>query len=368
MTTTSLIINVLIAYGICQALFIAFILLRSDRTLFKKLFATLLIIEGITLFERLLVETELIDTIPHLLGIGHPISFLKPPLLLFMAMAITVKHFKIQKKHYWHLIGFGFMLFLNFPFYFLSGPEKLETIRAFMNKVPSYLSFEFFFTLSFFAYIGIYMYLSIKKLAKFKKQVTNNSLVNWMYSILILYSVFLFLHLIYFVLQPIGKYNFSLVNQMSMLAMTFIIQAIAFKIVDKSTLFNNKPPNLNNLQERGKYEDAILSKFEEDKVYLDDDLNLATFSKAVQIPPSYVSEIINQRYNCSFKKLLNQYRLEEAKRIIHENIDGKVKLIDIAFESGFRNKVTFYRVFKEFEGISPSKYLEKIKNGKNQKK
>ena len=35
-----------------------------------------------------------------------------------------------------------------------------------------------------------------------------------------------------------------------------------------------------------------------------------------------------------------------------------MKLIDIAYDSGFNNKVSFYRVFKEFEGQSPSEYLE----------
>ncbi|MEX0288492.1 MAG: helix-turn-helix domain-containing protein [Flavobacteriaceae bacterium] len=364
MTTTSLIINILIAYSACQAFFIALILLKSDRTLFKKLFAALLFIEGFTLFERLLVETELINAIPHVLGVSHPISFLKPPLMLLMTLAITIQHFKLQKKHYWHFLVFGFMLLLNAPFYFLSGAEKLETVNTFMNQVPSYSSFAFYFTLSFFAYIGIYIYLSLKKLKTFKKLVANNALLNWVHNILMIYSVFLVLHLIYFVLQPIGQYNFALVNQISMLAMSLIIQAIAFKIIDKSTLFNSKPPNLGDLEQRKKAEQAILNKLEVDKMYLQDDLNLRSFSKAIALSPAYVSEIINQRFNCSFKKLLSQYRFEEAKNRIDKNKDQKIKLIDIAFESGFNNKVSFYRTFKEFEGISPSEYLFNIQNGK----
>ncbi|MEK6152539.1 helix-turn-helix domain-containing protein [Flavobacteriaceae bacterium 3-367] len=361
MTATSLIINVLIAYGTCQAFFIAVVLLKSNRTLFKKLFAALLIIEGITLFERFLVETELINAMPHFLGIGNPISFLKPPLMLFMTMGITIHHFKLTKKDYWHFIGFGFMLILNLPFYFLKGNIKLETVRAFMNSIPSYSSLEFYFTLSFFAYIGTYIYLSIKKLKEFKNEVTNNILVNWYYHVLLGYSLFLLLHLIYFVIQPIGKYNFAIVNQISMLAMTFIIQAIAYKIIDRSTIFNSKPPNLHDLQQRKTDENAIVGKFENDKIYLNDNLNLTTFSESIELPSAYVSEIINQKFNCSFKKLLSHYRLKEAKNNIHKNKDNKIKLIDIAFQSGFNNKVSFYRAFKEFEGLSPSEYLEKIK-------
>ncbi|TSE04966.1 AraC family transcriptional regulator [Aquimarina algiphila] len=362
MGLTSLILNVIITYGTCQAFFIAFILLKSDnKTLFKNLFASLLIIEGITLFERLLVETQLILSIPHLLGISYPISFLKPPLMLFMTLAITIKGFKLSKKMYLHFIPFGLILLSNLPFYFLNGIEKLETIKVFMEKVPSFQSFDFYFSLSFFVYIGVYIYSSIKKLTHFKLQVTNNVLVNWYHIVLSIYSVFLVLHLMYFIIQPIGKYNFALVNQMSMLVMTFIIQAVAYKLIDKSTIFSSKTPDLSDLQKRKKDEILIANKFEIDKIYLDDTLNLQRFSESVALPSAYVSEIINQKFNYSFKKLLNQYRLNEAKKIMQKANGEKIKLIEIAFECGFNNKVSFYRTFKEFEGISPSEYLEKIK-------
>ncbi len=365
MEQTSLIINVLIAYGTCQAFFLAIILLRSNKSLFNKLFATLLIIEGITLFERLLVETSLINDLPHLLGISHPISFLKPPLLLFMALAITDKTFQLSRKRYLHFIPFGLMLLLNVPFYFLSGAEKLQTVTAFMEKIPSYQSFEFYFTLSFFAYIGIYIFLSLKQLTRFRKQVVNNALVNWYRVILLIYSIFLVLHLVYFLIQPLGQYNFALINQVSMLAMAFIIQSIAFKLISKSHLLNTKTPDLKDLEKRKEHERLILEQFEKDKVYLDDMLNLQRFSESISLPPSYVSKIINQRFNCSFKKLISKYRVGEAKSIIENTNDPKVKLIDIAHQAGFNNKVSFYRAFKEHENMAPSVYLEQKKAEEN---
>jgi len=365
MPQTSLIINILITYGTCQAFFIAFILLKSKtKTRFKNLFGLFLIIEGITLFERLLVETELINSTPHLLGISYPISFIKPPLILFMALVMTIKSFKISKKMYLHFIPFVLMVLFNIPFYFLSANEKLETVKTFMEKIPSYQSFEFYFSLSFFAYIGIYIFSSMKKLKQFKQQVSNNVLVNWYYIILVGYSTFLVLHLIYFVIQPIGKFNFALVNQISMLSMTFIIQSIAYKLINKSTVLNSKTPDLSDLQKRRADENLIIERFESDKIYLDDNLNLQLFSESVSLPSAYVSEIINQKFNCSFKKLVNQYRLNEAISIMKTVSGKKIKLIDIAFDSGFNNKVSFYRTFREFKSISPSEYLEKIKNHK----
>lgn len=362
MSTVSLIINVLIAYGMLQAFFISVVLLKSQtRTLFKKLFAVLLIIEGVTLFERLLVETELINSVPHLLGISYPISFLKPPLMWFMTLAITDRSFKLEKRCLWHLIPFALMLLMNLPLYTLSGAEKLEWARTFMEKIPSYSSFDFYFSLSFFAYIGVYIFSSIRKMNQVREHVSNNALLNWYRLALIGYGTFLFLHLVYFAIQPAAGYNFAIVNQVSMLAMTFMVQAVAFKLLDRSPLLNARAPDLGDLNRREKYQTQILEALERDKLYLDASLTLQKFSETLALPASYVTELINQKFNCSFKKLVNQYRLLEAKRIMENTEADEIKLIDVAYEAGFNNKVSFYRVFKELEGMSPSEYLGKIK-------
>ncbi|MEM7104947.1 MAG: helix-turn-helix domain-containing protein [Bacteroidota bacterium] len=367
MTLTSSIINGLIVYGICQAFFITIILLRSgNKTLFKKLFAVLLAVEGIILFERLLFETELIKSAPHLLGIAYPISFLKPPLMLFMALAATVKDFRLTLKMGWHFIPFVLILIMNLPFFGLSGAEKLESVQQFMDKIPSYQSFSFYFALSFFVYIGIYIFKSLKTLNTFRVQVVNNELVNWYRLVLMSYSVFLILHLAYFLIQPIGQFNFALVNQVSMLAMTFIIQSIAFKLIDQSTLFTTKTPKLENIEQRNIHEDQIIQKLEKDKIYLDHDLTLEHFAKAVYLSPSYVSELINQKFGYSFKTLIKVYRLSEAKSLLENANGGKVKLIDIAYQAGFSNKVSFYRAFKEFEHVSPTEYLQNLKKQEKQ--
>lgn len=361
MTTSLQIVNALIVYGTCQAFFIALIIIRSGKkTLFKSLFSFLLIVEGIILLERLLVETSIIDSAPHLLGIAYPISFLKPPLIFLMALSITKKDFRLSKPHLWHLIPFGLILFMNLPFYALNADQKLEFAKSFMEKVPSYKSFEFYFTLSFFLYIGAYIFVSLKKLNSFRQQVVNNTLINWYRIVLIFYSVFLFIHLIYFVIQPLGGFNFEIVNQLSMLTMTLIIQSIAFKLIDQSTLFTSKVVEFEDIDQRKVDLERIVKAFEQDKVHLNDELNLSKFSSRLNLNKDYVSALINQKFGCSFSKLVKNYRLKEAKLILKNSDPTKVKLIDVAFEAGFSNKVSFYRAFMESENMSPSDYLKTL--------
>ena len=357
----SLIINFVIAYGACQAFFIAFILpYRPPVLLFKRLFGLFLIIEGITLLERFLVEADLITSIPHLLGIAYPISFIKPPLLFFMALALTNHHFKLEKRHFLHFLPFVGVLIFNLPFYFMEGPQKLEMVTRFMESTPSYRSFDFYLSLGMFVYIGGYIAAAFLKLNRYRQHIKNNSLVNWYWGILMLYSGFLLLHLIYYAIQPIGPYRAPFFNQLSMLAMTFIIQAIAYKLIVKSGILESKPAALGDPEKRSQTEQAIMQRLQVDKAYLDDTLNLKSFSKALDISPAVVSEIINQKFNCSFKRLLAQYRLREAKAILQQQAHTQVKLIDVAYDAGFGNKVSFYRTFKQFEGISPSEYLKQL--------
>lgn len=82
--------------------------------------------------------------------------------------------------------------------------------------------------------------------------------------------------------------------------------------------------------------------------------------KQLQLPKKYVSDIINQSMGCSFKVLLNNYRIEEALQIMQKNTNPSISLIDIAYSSGYTNKVSFYRSFKKKMGVAPSEYYQKL--------
>lgn len=365
MLSITLVLNFLIAFGACQAFFISVIIFtNSNKTFAHKIFSLFLIIEGITLIERLLFETNLINSVPHLLGVSYPISFIKPPLLLFLAFYITNRNFKLKRKHYPHFIPFVLILLMNIPFYGLNPETKLKMVAEFMNTIPTYSSFEFYFNLSFFFHIGVYIGASIYILKRFKTHVKNNQLVNWYLIVLFLYIFFLATHFVYYVLRPSGLSEIPMFNTINMLVMTFIIQAIAYKFISGSNIFHHKKlPDLSDLAKRQKDEEDILNMFEREKIYLDDSITLKKFSNLISLPSDYISDFINQRFDCSFKNLLNQYRVQEAKSLMEKNKNSKVKLIEIAYDSGFNNKVTFYRTFKKVTGNSPSEYLETLKRG-----
>ncbi len=369
MLDSNLVFHVLIAFGAFQALFMAsIILLQGPKHLAKHLFAGFLLIEGVTLVERLLADTGLIESVPHLLGVSYPLSFIKAPLLFLSALAIIDPKFRLRKIHALHLIPFALILLLNIPFYFLAAAEKLAIVAAFLNKVPVYFSFDFFLSLSFFGHIGAYLAATLVRLYGYQRQVKNNHLANWYLKVLLLYTLTLAINLAYFLILPSGWLELPLFHTVSMLVLTFLIQSIAYSFMTRASIFSQaKGPNLDKLEQWRIDEQIILEQFEKEKIHLNDTLTLAHFAKAVQLSPKYVSDLINQRLGCSFKELLSKYRMQEARAIMERQVAAPIPLIEIAFASGFSNKVSFYRTFKKHTGQAPSAYFKDLQMNKNTK-
>lgn len=91
------------------------------------------------------------------------------------------------------------------------------------------------------------------------------------------------------------------------------------------------------------------------QLYLNDSLSLTDLAKASGIKAHTLSQVINQTMKTNFYKLINTFRVKHAIALID---DAKLNwtLERIAFESGFSNRVTFSKAFKEVMDTTPSAY------------
>ena len=87
----------------------------------------------------------------------------------------------------------------------------------------------------------------------------------------------------------------------------------------------------------------------------DSRLTLSRVSSQTGINQRRIAASIQRTFGCNFKTYINRLRINESKRLL---IESKLHMGEIAFKVGFNNQTHFNRVFKSFEGISPSEFLQ----------
>ncbi|MDX1284379.1 MAG: helix-turn-helix domain-containing protein, partial [Draconibacterium sp.] len=102
------------------------------------------------------------------------------------------------------------------------------------------------------------------------------------------------------------------------------------------------------------------SWMEKEKPYVDGNLSLADFAEKFEIPGYILSEVLNRLLKQNFYEYVNNYRIEEFKRLVQDPKNKNIKLLNIAFDVGFNSKTTFNTSFKKFTGKTPSEYRRSL--------
>lgn len=104
--------------------------------------------------------------------------------------------------------------------------------------------------------------------------------------------------------------------------------------------------------------DERLHKLEElmrtENVYQDEDLNLSSLAKALDLSGQQLSELINTRIGMGFSRYVRERRVDAAKRLLAASPDQSI--LSVSLDVGFKSQSNFYAAFKEIAGMSPGDY------------
>lgn len=92
----------------------------------------------------------------------------------------------------------------------------------------------------------------------------------------------------------------------------------------------------------------------EDKVFQNENLNLALLAGALELSPHQLSELINTRYGIGFARYIREQRVNDAKKILQS--DRRSSILSISLLTGFKSQSNFYTAFREVTGESPGAY------------
>lgn len=99
----------------------------------------------------------------------------------------------------------------------------------------------------------------------------------------------------------------------------------------------------------------------EKELYKEENISLKTIAGMMNVNLQQLSEILNSDLKKSFSTYINEFKINEAKRLIAQEPESTIT--HIALNSGFNSVRTFNRVFIKSTGHTPGEY-RKINSGR----
>lgn len=97
-----------------------------------------------------------------------------------------------------------------------------------------------------------------------------------------------------------------------------------------------------------------------EKPYINPDLKIADLAIAIGTSAHTLSYLFNQYLNRNYYDYINDYRIEEFKRLVDKDEYSKYTLSALAELCGFSSRASFFRYFKKATNITPSEYIRSI--------
>jgi AraC-like DNA-binding protein len=336
----------------------------------------------------------------NLTSIFLPLLFMYFPLIFFIAplsysyiCSLTNEKYKFSKQARYHFIlPAAFWLFnfiLNILIVTAQDPaqaEKLQTIFVDIN----FGAFNFVFGIQFLLYLYLIIRryrtyrLVIPQIFSYREKVS----LRWIKAFIIAYTIFMLQFNLsnnpYLFISGISEFYYDLIFFSSVLfyiSLIGIFGSREINYLDKDKSLNSqteiqkeeKALNLgktknqslqgfyNDEQKKNELFQNIIDLIEKEKLYVNPELSLNQLSDQLKINRKYISYVINEITGSSFFTLINKYRVIEAKKHLLESEYDQYSIEGIAQLSGFKSKSSFYRSFKDLEGITPAQFKKQQK-------
>ncbi|MDR2221420.1 MAG: helix-turn-helix domain-containing protein [Flavobacteriaceae bacterium] len=107
------------------------------------------------------------------------------------------------------------------------------------------------------------------------------------------------------------------------------------------------------------YQDRVETFLVKKERFLDTDYSLDKLAKDTKISKHHISQLFSTVYNSSFTKYVNRLRVMHSLTLIEQ--DNSISIGELGAQSGFNSRTSFFRAFKDVVGMSPSEYIQSIK-------
>ena len=299
--------------------------------------------------------------------LSNPFFLFNPTLYLYTC-SLTNKKFSLRWIQLLHLLPYIFFEGLAYWF-----GEKLSFGNFF--KTNSTLWFRIAFLGATFISWFVYSILSIIKVHRHRMNLKNEfstldsyKRISWLLFILVVYILY------WLGILTLGILNYFKITDEIILNFNYsvllgLLYILGFYGLKQELIFSEKPYDesdgngkykYSRLQEKYKKEvqKKISTYFEKEKPYLDSELTIGTLASRLNIPRHVITEVLNTTFNRNFYQYVNEYRVEAVKHMLSDPKKNFLSIEAIGYECGFNSKSTFFSVFKNITGKTPTQFKE----------
>ncbi len=361
----------ILGVGVVQGIILTVVLLFFRRGNRKALIMLSIIVLAYTgvVFNSYIVFGGYYKFWPHLVLISYPIERVIGPAFYFFAVFLIQPSRKFKWYDSFHFLPLLYIAYEMRFFYPIGFQSKIDIIEA-MWSADHRMQFSgvlmaIALNLLTAAYVVAAIVFLSKSIKKYKQLTANTLLdyIEWVKKFAWTFLLFLIVSNAGIILSFTAELAASRIEVVTHLMITVLIHYIAFitigqpdKIFFKIQSLTSKPVETKKVPAESIK--PLIKLMQEKKPYLDPDLKVHNFAAMLDMPPYQISRIIRQEKGINFYDFVNSHRVDEFKERVLSNKYGNITLLGIAFEVGFNSKSSFNRIFKKYEGITPSEYLK----------
>jgi len=351
--------------GISIAIFFEFLLIaKKNKSESDKILILWMFLISIHLFLFYMLFSEEIYNYSFLLGIEKPFPLLHGVLLYIYTASVTNQLPAKRKVLFLHFLPATVFYIYLITFFILPADEKIQVYK---NKGAGY---EVFLAILHYAFSFsgiIYVLWSGLLLRQHKQNILNQFSdlekinLRWLQFLTLgLGCIWLF---VIFFRSDIITFG----------ALVIFIFLICFFGIRQVGIFTSTKAIREVEEQKEKYSKSGLkeelseelfqklkSLMTKDEMYKKNELLINDLAGKLDVHPNYLSQLINEREGKNFYDFVNNYRLEEFKRLIAIPKNQHLTLLSLAYECGFNSKSSFNRYFKKKTGQTPSQYFALI--------
>jgi AraC-like DNA-binding protein len=254
------------------------------------------------------------------------------------------------------VISYGMLSVLKFPM--LAG--------SWINTAYGYVFIFQFFHAAFYLCLSVALIIGFQKEAMSRSSDNRQNTLTVLKSIVIATMFFTVAAIFFIAVLLKSQWYVREMDYLYIVPMTLCVYVMSYFARSSPGPEGKDTPPVRYLQSKlekaasAKYFEHVTRIINDKKLYLNPELRLSDLVEESGIGYHQLSEVINREAGVSFFEFINDFRITEVTNTLEDlhRQNKKINILEIAFASGFNNKVSFNKHFKKMKGRTPTAFIK----------